>query len=483
MPSTIAGVLRCRYRLVAGLVAIAVPTGCLHHAAPSRVARPTAEHGAGPGPDLRGKQTATTRGPLPDVDLDDPASLLGGLPGPAGWCRPVLALAARLGRSPAEHTPRPPRIGVLLPLRGAFRAYGRRALAGIELGAGLFDRHGAGGDGVQLVIRDTRGDPARAVQHLEELVRREEVVAVVGPMFADATRAAASRAGELEVPLLVLSGLPRITSTSGWVLRNFLTLEAQAACLVDHAAGARGIEHFAVLHPATPYGASFAEVFENEVAGHGGRLLVKLEFDPATRDFREVATALRKQLPREVAVGLFVPADHRTIALIAPALAWADVIIDDGRPARAARIRRSLDRNSLHRVVLLGGNGFHHPELLDWAGRYVEGAVFCDGFFGGSDRPAVQEFCDAHVANFQDEPGMVAAQARDTMRLVMEALRRADWPDRTGVRNALLELQGFEGATGTISIGPEGDARKRLYLLTVRDRQIVEWIPHTIPDS
>ena len=53
-------------------------------------------------------------------------------------------------------------VGVLLPLSGKYQWYGDAALSGIRLGV-------EGTDGLRLVVRDTEGDPQRAVRELEDL--------------------------------------------------------------------------------------------------------------------------------------------------------------------------------------------------------------------------------------------------------------------------------------------------------------------------
>lgn len=46
---------------------------------------------------------------------------------------------------------------------------------------------------------------------------------------------------------------------------------------------------------------------------------------------------------------------------------------------------------------------------------------------------------------------MVAAQAYDATRILIEAIRKAGSQDKEAIRNAIAEIKDFDGVTGTIS--------------------------------
>src|SRR5690349_21552362 len=92
------------------------------------------------------------------------------------------------------------KIGALVPLSppGWVEA-GRHLLAGLELAA-----RDVGG--IELVVRDTAADPARAAAAVDELVAAG-VDAVAGEYHSVAARGAAARAAELGVPFLCSSAV------------------------------------------------------------------------------------------------------------------------------------------------------------------------------------------------------------------------------------------------------------------------------------
>ncbi len=405
----------------------------------------------------------------------------------------------------------PVAIGVLLPLTGEYREYGQKALESIQLGAGVFEEPRADRPAVVLVIRDTAGKPEQAAAMLEELVYDEHVACILGPMFTGEAYAAAIKAQELEVPLLALSARPGLTAVGSWVFRNFLTLEAQAAALVDYAMGRLGVKRFALLYPNDKYGVGFVNAFWDEVKKRGGEVRAAERYEPDTKTysvpvkkmvgrhwlqarweyFQELAKIRRatdSNLARQRAIeklrktlkpvvdfqAIFVPDYFENVALLAPALAFEDIVLKTTSQWQIDRLKKSMGRDDLDMVYLLGGNGFNNPKLVEWAERYVQGAIFTDGFFLESSRPATKMFVARFRTHFDRNPDAVDAHAHDSALMVRQVVEGARPQARAAFREALLGLAGFEGATGRTRFREDREAEKELFLLTVKREEIQE---------
>ena len=415
-----------------------------------------------------------------------------------------------------RHRVHPQTIGVLLPLTGEYREYGRRALEGIQLGAGIFEdgARAEGGEetsGPVLVIRDTAGDPDRAVTQLEDLVFNEHVVAVIGPMVAKETYSAAVKAQELEVPIITLSIRKDITKVGSYVFRNFLTLTAQARALVSHAMDRLGVKKFAILYPNDWYGVEFSNAFWDEVERRKGEIRAAETYEPDEKNFagaikkmvgryylearwdytkersrirREHKSPLKRKRALEKLVkkvkpvvdfeALFVPDYVDKVVMIAPALAFEDIVLYTESTWHIERIKKSLGRKKLDMVYLMGGNGWNNPKVIQWAERYVQGAIFCDGFFPQSARPATKLFLGKFKANFDREPSMVEAEAYDTARILVGIIEKKRPQNRRAFRDNLLQVKNFEGATGDTTFGADGEAQKNIFLLTIKKEEILE---------
>lgn len=406
----------------------------------------------------------------------------------------------------------PQAIGVLLPLSGQYREYGRRALEGIQLGTGVFAAEPApAATAPLLIIRDSGGDPDQAVRQLEDLVVNEHVVAVIGPMVAKEAYAAAMKAEELQVPLVTLSIRQDIPSLGKYVFRNFLTLTAQARTLVGYAMDKLGVKRFAILHPNDWYGVEFANAFWDEVERRHGEVRAAEHYEPDEKNFapaikkmvgrfylearwdylkernrirrriksplgrKRALEKLLKKLPPQIDFeAVFVPDYVDKAVLIAPALAFEDIILHTENQWRIDRIKKSLGRTKLDMVYLLGGNGWNDQHLVEWAGRYVQGAIFSAGFFAASERPATRLFVGRFTSTFDREPSMVEAESYDTAAILRQLVEKVHPGNREQFRRALLQVRDFDGVTGRTSFGPDGDAHKELFLLTVDKEEIKE---------
>lgn len=177
-------------------------------------------------------------------------------------------------------------VGCLLPLTGPFALYGQEVLNGIELGMDLF---GIRQDGrpIELVIRDTMGEAEGTVTGLEELVEKENVTVIVGPLASGESTAAAKKAQELGVPIITFTQKDGITNEGDMVFRNFLTPSKEIEALLNRAITEMGIAKFAVLYPDKTYGRYMRDLFREGVRLMGGEITADESYEPEQTDFEE----------------------------------------------------------------------------------------------------------------------------------------------------------------------------------------------------
>jgi ABC-type branched-subunit amino acid transport system substrate-binding protein len=432
---------------------------------------------------------------------------------PAGrWTADARALIERIGRRGDVDAAA---IGVILPLSGRFKAYGESILDGIALAV---DIHGRGP--WRVVVKDSAADPAQASAVVEDLALRERVIAIIGPVaFAEAP-AAALRAEELGVPMISLARTERLTEIGPHVFRNCLTNSAQGRALAAYAMGKLGLKAFAFLLPDIPYGHELTDAFWDEAERRGGTVTgyEKYEHDettfpPAVKRLVGRADVLLKERPEYVAEearikaeitdpyrqrkaldalrqkmqpavdfdALFVPDVHRTVALVAPALAVEDVITNGCNAEEMERVKKTTKAEP-KLVQLLGANGWNDADLIRRGGKYVECSIFVDGFFAQSSRPATRDFVEDFRNAYNRAPGIFEAQAYDTAEIVRAILDKQKPHTREEFRRALLAVKDFPGATGDTTFSPTGEALKPLFVLNATREGIREIDAAPIPE-
>jgi hypothetical protein len=142
---------------------------------------------------------------------------------------------------------------------------------------------------------------------------------------------------------------------------------------------------------------------------------------------------------------IFIPDSYQRVAMIAPQLAFHDVL----------------------GVRLIGTRPWHSPELLALAKNYLQGAIFSSGFVADSEDPGVMTFVNDYRDNFGETPGILAANGYDTIRLLKSILAENNIQTRSDLRQALIDLPVFDGVTGSFSFDTEGEATKTPLLLTI----------------
>jgi ABC-type branched-subunit amino acid transport system substrate-binding protein len=378
-------------------------------------------------------------------------------------------------------------IGLVLPLSGPYQKVGESVMRGLALGAGLYDEHPSG---LHFLVRDSGGDAARAAAAVRELAD-QGVAAIIGPVRSAEAVEAAPAAEAAHLPLLSFGRSDAISGLGTYVFRLGLTPGDQAAALVHWCVTQRGCKRFAILYPGDEYGVTFKNRFWDAVEAEGGSVVGVERYAPgavdwqseikrlvglayvsreeqalidernklrrrATENAQKLAAPKYQNLPPYVDFdAVFIPDDASSVGLILPQLHFFDV------------------RDALY----LGGSGWNDPALVKIAGSEARRAVFTDEFFAGSGRPEVVEFVRRYTLAYGAPPDEYAAEGHDAAALLRFVLAGGDAPSGTVLRDRLLRVNAFPGASGVQSFDSSGGARKSLEFLTVRDNAIVATTP------
>ena len=409
-------------------------------------------------------------------------------------------------------------LGVVLPLSGDFAEFGQESLRGILLAADLFasseavesgagdpDAAPVGGyapesvrrPDVRLIVRDSEGDPLKAAAHVRAMAADPSLLAVLGPIFSQESLAAAAAAEEAGVPLIALSTRQDLPAERAYAFRTRTTPTDEIGALVGHAVETLGAQRFAVLYPETRYGRGMRKIYWEEVAARGGKIVAASSYDPDAVDF---ATAIRDMIGYRFLTSLERQAlDEREEILRAtrrlepeqaahlrkaayeflgpegdllPPIVDFDVLFVPDVADKVALIAPGLAFHEIRGVGLLGSSDWLDEELLRVARNHVRGAVISSPFHPSSDLPFVVDFVEGYRNTFDAEPDVYAAEAFDAARLVLVQMS-AGRDDRSDLRAGLLDTRAFPGATGVLTMHPDGNARRRPFLLRVSGRRFV----------
>nr|WP_106964256.1 ABC transporter substrate-binding protein [Streptomyces sp. HGB0020] len=324
----------------------------------------------------------------------------------------------------AMSTPPSVPIGALAPLtRPGWIEAGQHLLAGLELAVHeVNDAGGIGGRPLELVVRDTAADPARAEAAVEELAGLG-VVALAGEYHSVVARAAAARADALGLPFLCSSAvLDALTDeptdrvarlapaqSHGWRIYADFLLDA-------------GHRRIAVAAQPSVYWASGTRLLREHLATRGGGV-VELDLRVLTPE------AVCDEIAGQSATALLLLTGHPE-----PAVSLVQAVRADRRLADLVIGAPAGQPEFAEWAALLGDDGAAIPFL-----RYMPERL---GPLGARVEKTLHERLD-------QAPSFVAFEGYDTITVLAEVLRSYG-TDRPSVAASWPHVR-VEGTRGQIS--------------------------------
>lgn len=351
------------------------------------------------------------------------------------------AAAPLLGRSAAAQPGESLRIGWLAALTGPGAAPAIGFNRGVTLAAAeLNAAGGVRGRPVELVTRDTRGDPVKAVAMTKDLIGRAKVHAIWGPTNSGEAQATLPLMAQAGTPCLhpcVVDGLidpERFPSVFRLAPSNSQWDEAARGYVLN----TLGVRRVAVLGDTTVYGTSAVTASAAAFARDGVRV-VSQSLIPATQP-------------------------DVTPDMMAARAAGAAVLVvwsaSAGLLSRLMNVRRALRWN----VPIVGHPSLGSDEirtLLDrpgnWERVFMVGCRSCsvgeDGKLPERSQAFVARLAAAQVALHDTSLWWVAC-GYDAVRLVAAAVERSGASTPDAITGAWNQVTAYPGMFGDYSFSP-----------------------------
>jgi branched-chain amino acid transport system substrate-binding protein len=342
------------------------------------------------------------------------------------------------------------KIGLSAPLTGDWAEYGADFKRSVSM---VFDRvnkeGGIQGKKVVLEIADSRGDAKEAVLIAEKFVADPAIVAQIGDFSSSCTMAAA--------PVYEQAKMVQISPTAShqdWTKKGEFMFRVVATQGYEGPYNARwavkdlGKKKIATIYINNDWGVDANKYFTQEAKALGAEIVAEEAFTPGEKDFSAILTKLKRLNPDLVYMPTF----------------YADF----------SAIMNQADRARFKPAVMANSSLFS-PKTLELGGKAVEGALLPVNYFKTDPRAAAQNFTRDYKALYGAEPNQFAALAYDAAGLLAAALKAVGTDSRAKVREGLVALKGYEGATGPISYDKTRDPAKTLVRITIKDGTWALW--------
>lgn len=372
--------------------------------------------------------------------------------------------------SELETAPAPPRdpyglvrVALLLPLSGPSAEIGQALLNAAQMA--LFD---VGDDRFVLQPYDTGGTPDGAVDAAALAVAHGAQV-FLGPVFSASAKAVVPQAMAAGINMVPFTTDPTVAAPGVFVM-GFLVHE-QVRRIITFSR-MQGIERFAVLAPATPYGETVVDAMSQVVLQTGGVLNRVAYYDSSGENLSDVVRGLADYDRRHnTLLAQRAALESRTDAVSRVALqrlerldTIGDVSFDailipeqGGRLTEAAALLPFYDVDP-GRVQLLGTFLWQGPNL-------GKEPALVGGWYPAPNTEANAKFYARYRQLYAVNPPAIATHAYDAVALA--AVLGRTRPDQPFSSEALASPSGFSGVDGVFRLLPTGLSERGFSVLEV----------------
>ncbi|MBF0315739.1 MAG: ABC transporter substrate-binding protein [Oligoflexia bacterium] len=334
-------------------------------------------------------------------------------------------------------------IGNYGSLTGSEATFGLSTRDGIQLAIDEFNSAGGlNGKKLELKVYDNQGKPEEARLSVEKLINVDKVVALLGEVASTRSLAAAPVAQQYKVPMITPSSTnPEVTKKGNFIFRTCFIDPFQGQVMAKFAVNSLKLKRGAILRDnKSDYSMGLADYFTKTLTELGGTVIADEKYASGDSDFKAQLTSLREKHPDFI----FIPGYYTEVGLI-------------------ARQARELGISSM----LLGGDGWDSPKLIEIGGTALDGSYFSNHYTAEDKRPEVQEFITKFKNKYNVAPDGLAAAGYDAAQILLAAMKRAKSLEGDDLRLAIAATTNHPGVTGMITINSERDAVKSAVVLRV----------------
>jgi ABC-type branched-subunit amino acid transport system substrate-binding protein len=373
-------------------------------------------------------------------------------------------------------------LGLLAPISGSYAEFGRSMVEGAQLALKYLASDSLK---TELIIKDTSGDPVRAVKAASRLAG-EEPVAVIGPLRSESAVGAAVVADENDIPMITPTASEKgIASLGRNIFQISPALDLLGQAMAEYAIKQLGITEFAIISPDDAGGITVSNAFAQTVYRLGGEVVSTSYYMTGETDFKQQIKPLREYLLMKTEEQLAAGEIDSSAYLEEPDPEYPDslVLLDREEwpvklgglflPGYPDELKLLIPQIRYHiiRTQFLGADGWDSEELIQEVSRYVGDALFATDFHAGSDEINWVEFANAFSSEYNHPPDKVAALTFDAVGLVLSGVRKGI-TDPDLLRDYLRDIEDYEGVSCVITFKGNGRANNEIRIYSINEGKV-----------
>ncbi len=338
-------------------------------------------------------------------------------------------------------------IGIALAQTSNVALLGQEGIAGAKIAEKYFnDKGGIDGTPIKLIVQDTGGEEAGAINAFQTLISQNKVVGIVGPTLSQQAFSADPIAERTKVPVIGASntakGIPEI---GDYVARVSAPVSIVAPLSLKAALKLNpSIKKVAVFYAQNDaFSKSETEIFQQTVKDQKLDLVTVQKFQTSDTDFQTQTTNAINLKP--------------------------DLVIISGLAADGGNLVRQL-RELGYKGTIVGGNGFNTSNIFNVCKVLCDGVLVAQAYSPEYSSEVNAAFRTAYLNQYKKEPPQFSAQAFAAVQVYAEALKALNQKTKISTMplaqlrtelNKQLLTGTYQTPLGEIGFTPVGDVKQK----------------------
>ncbi|MDF2608544.1 MAG: Extracellular ligand-binding receptor [Lachnospiraceae bacterium] len=344
----------------------------------------------------------------------------------------------------------PLKIAVAFPMTGDNAEYGKSFLLAAQIKVDEWNENGGVlGREVELVSYDDKNSGDEAASIAQKIVSDPEIIGVLGHFASGVSMVAAPTYNENKyIEISNTASHPDYSSIGDYIFRNNSVISSEFGVIEDVLVNDLKLSKVGVVAIKTDWGTTAGDIAADIFGNNPSLTLVGREDVLEGSDDYSLAIAKLKEAGAEAVIGVGM------YSLLAP----------------LAKQYKAVDPE----IQVIGLSNAYAQQLIELGGEAAEGIIFPVSFYADSTDPAVRKFVDTYTEEFGSEPSALAAQAYDSIGILLEAVKQNGSTDRESLRDTLNAIS-YPGITGETQFDEIGDASKEYTKLVVKDGKFIRF--------
>lgn len=337
-------------------------------------------------------------------------------------------------------------IGEYASMTGSTAVFGQSSHEGLMLAIEQANEAGGVlGKKIRVLSEDDRSKSEDAANCVQQLISRDNVVAIVGEVASKRSLTGGGICQRFKIPMLSpASTNPEVTQVGDYIFRVCFTDDFQGPVAAKFAFNKKWTKVAILTDVANDYSKGLTKTFKEtygQLFKDSGQIVAEETYREGDKDFKSQL----KKIKAAGAEAIYLPGYYTDVALV---------------------LRQAREDCDL-KAPFFGGDGWDSPVTLE-VGAVADGCFFTNHYSPDDPRPEVQDFIKAYRARYNKTPDAMAILGYDAGRVLVDAIKRAGKAEPAAIRDALAATKDFPGASGTITIDENRNARKPIVILEIQ---------------